>query len=121
MADLLEAAKRGNGPRVVVAPHMHLRNSRAYASEHAAAAPLCQRVHPGRMMLAFIFASFHDLLCRSSSPMPPMLAISRTSSASQMSTPSQATLVPNCGLFRAAVRSHNRLFTHALVALLLRE
>jgi hypothetical protein len=114
--DIIEAAKQGNEPRVTVAPHMvvaELRGlwQRAYCCR-SVASTRASRFH------LFILAPSYIVLCRSSSTTPPRLAISQTCSTLQTGTPSQ----PSIQIFafdRAAVRLHARLFTLAVVALLL--
>jgi hypothetical protein len=84
MTDLVTAARDGNGPRVEVAPLMVVAEFRGLGQLACccrSVASTRQRAHPGFMVAAFILASSHRVLCRSSSTMPPRLAISQKSFA----------------------------------------
>ena len=84
MTDLIRAAQQGNGPRVEVAPLMVVAEFRGLGQLACccrSVASTRQRAHPGFMVAAFILASSHRVLCRSSSTMPPRLAISQKSFA----------------------------------------
>ena len=84
MTDLITAAQQGNGRRVEVAPLMVVAEFRGLGQLACccrSVASTRQRAHPGFMVAAFILASSHRVLCRSSSTMPPRLAISQKSFA----------------------------------------
>ena len=84
MTDLITAAEQGNGPRVEVAPLMVVAEFRGLGQLACccrSVASTRQRAHPGFMVAAFILTSSHRVLCRSSSTMPPRLAISQKSFA----------------------------------------
>jgi hypothetical protein len=84
MTDLITAAQQGNGPRVEVAHLMVVAEFRGLGQLACccrSVASTRQRAHPGLMAAAFILASSHRVLCRSSSTMPPRLAISQKSFA----------------------------------------
>ena len=69
MTDLITAARQGNGPRVEVAPHMVVAEFRGLGQLACccrSVASTRQRAHPGFMVAAFILASSHRVLCRSS-------------------------------------------------------
>jgi hypothetical protein len=84
MTDLITAARQGNGLKVEVAPLMVVAEFRGLGQLACccrSVASTRQRAHPGFMVAAFILASSHRVLCRSSSTMPPRLAISQKSFA----------------------------------------
>ncbi len=69
MTDLITAAQQGNGRRVEVAPLMVVAEFRGLGQLACccrSVAPPRQRAHPGFMVAAFILASSHRVLCRSS-------------------------------------------------------
>ncbi len=69
MTDLITAAQQGNGRRVEVAPLMVVAEFRGLGQLACccrSVASTRQRAHPGFMVAAFILASSHGVLCRSS-------------------------------------------------------
>ena len=69
MTDLITAALQGNGRRVKVAPLMVVAEFRGLGQLACccrSVASTRQRAHPGFMVAAFILASSHRVLCRSS-------------------------------------------------------
>ncbi len=69
MTDLITAAQQGNGRRVEVAPLMVVAEFRGLGQLACccrSVASTRQRAHPGFMVAAFILASSHRVLCRSS-------------------------------------------------------
>ena len=118
MTDLITAARDGNGPRVEVAPHMVVAEFRGLGQLacccRSVASTRASRFHGRSFHLGlFSYRSMQELLndAAKAGNLPEILRA--------VDGHALPTLLPNFGFVRAAVRLHARLFTPAVVALLL--
>ena len=118
MTDLITAAEQGNGPRVEVAPHMVVAEFRGLGQLacccRSVASTRASRFHGRSFHLGlFSYRSMQELLndVVKAGNLPEILR--------GVDSYALPTLDPNFGFVRAIIRLHGRLFTPAVVALLL--
>jgi hypothetical protein len=121
MADLLEAAQQGNGPRVEVAPpHMVATEFRGLCQQgcccRSVASTLASRFHGRSIHLGlFSYRPIQELLNDAAKAGNLSDRLRFTNAYALQPSSSE----PNFGFVRAAVRFHGRLFTLAVIPLLL--